>query len=376
MNWIKGISAKYYLSIVDADTWEDIERIEITDASVSASDSNLMESADIDVVAYDKGEQWVRLWLDARQDGSDAEHVAMFTGIATSPASRYNGKLQTNKLECYSVLKPVDEIPLMRGWYAPKGGKGTSIVKKLLETTPAPVVIDDGTEYPLSQNIIAENNESHLSMATKVLNAINWRFRIEGNGTIHLCPKADSIIASFDPIENDAVETTITVDYDLFKCPNVFMAIVGDTYAVARDESDSPISISVRGREVWQVEDNCNLNNGETLYQYAVRRLREEQAVALVASYNRRYNPSIKVGDYIRLHYPEQKVDGMFMVQSQSFELNYGATVSETSKKISDEVKYLRNYDNANYAEPIEYAVLIDELGNKLTDEFGSLLVE
>ena len=340
MNWIKGFSAAYYMTIIDKDSWEDIERIEITSASVSISDSDLVESADVGSINWTRGEQWIRLWLDARQDGSNAEHVAMFTGIATSPTTSINGILKTNRLECYSVLKPADEVLLPRGWYAPRGGNGARIIKELLSVTPAPVVIDDGEFSPLSQNIIAENNESKLTMCTKVLKAINGRFRIEGDGTIHISPKADSIIASFDPLENDAVQTELEVSYDLYNCPNVFMAIKDDASETAKDEDiDSPVSIPNRGREVWMAEDSCNLNDGETLLQYAKRRLKEEQTVALSVSYNRRYNPTIKVGDYIRLHYPKQGVDGMFEIKSQSFELNYGATVSETSQKVSDEVR-------------------------------------
>lgn len=343
MNWIKGFEASYYMTIVDRDTFEDLERIEITDASVNVSDSDLIESANVGCVAYDRGEQWIRLWLDARQDGSQPEHVPMFTGIATSPTESINGVVRQSKLECYSVLKPADEIPLQRGWYAPKGGNGTQIIKELLKTTPAPTVIDDGNSYTLSQNIIAENNESHLSMVSKILKAINWRIKIDGNGTIHVAPKPKGIIASFDPLENDAVQTRLDVTSDLYKCPNVFQAFVGDGSAIAKDESDSPVSITSRHREVWKTEDNCDLNDGETLLQYAQRRLKEEQSVAMSVSYIRRFVPDVKVGDYIRLHYPEQNVDGMFVVKSQSFNLIYGSQINETSQKISDEVRYLQN---------------------------------
>lgn len=344
MNWMKGFEASYYMTIVNQDTWKDIERVEITNASVNVSDSDLVESADIGCVAYDRGEQWVRLWLDARQYGSQPEHIPMFTGIATSPSVNINGTLRSNKLECYSVLKPAEEIPLQRGWFAPKGGNGTTIAKQLISVSPAPVVIDEGGSAVLSQNIIAENNETHLSMFQKVLKAINWRCRIEGNGTIHISPKADTISASFDPLQNDGVQTTFDITNDLYKCPNVFQAFVGDASAIAKDEDpDSPISIPNRRREVWKTEDNSDLNDGETLLQYAQRRLKEEQNVAMQVSYNRRFVPEITVGDYIRLHYPTQGVDGMFVIKSQSFNLSYGSQISETVQKVSDEVKYLQN---------------------------------
>lgn len=376
MNWIKGFEATYYMTIVDRDTWKDLERIEITEASVNVADSDLRQSAEVGCVNYDQGEQWIRLWLDARQSGSQPEHVAMFTGIATSPTRTINGVLRKDKLECYSVLKPAEEIPLQRGWYAPKGRDGTQIIKELLKVTPAPVIIDEGSSGILSQSIIAENNESHLTMVGKILKAINRRIWIEGDGTVHVSPKADSIVASFDPLENDAVQTTLDISNDLYKCPNVFQAFIGDASAIARDESDSPISIPSRRREVWKTEDNCDLNDGETLLQYAQRRLKEEQTVAVQVSYNRRFVPNVSVGDYIRLHYPEQGVDGMFVVKSQSFNLEYGAQVSETSEKVSDVVSYLHRLEDSNWKEAREYDTLVDELGNELIDEFTNTLSE
>lgn len=377
MNWINGFEATYYMTIVDQDTWKDIERIEIINASVSVSDSDLIESASVECTTYDKGEQWIRLWLDARQDGSQPEHVPMFTGIATSPAESINGKLRKNKLECYSVLKPASEVPLPRGWYAQKGRNGALIIKELLSITPAPIYVDDSDSYILSQNIIAENNENHLSMTNKILKAIDGRIKIEGNGIIHISPKPNSIIMSFDPLENDGIQTTFDITNDLYKCPNVFQAFIGDASAIARDENiNSPISIQNRRREVWKTEDNCNLNDGETLLQYAHRRLKEEQTIAMQVSYNRRFVPEISVGDYIRLHYPEQGIDGMFVIKSQSFNLEYGSQVSETSEKISDIIKYLNKIENANWKDEREYDTLVDELGNELIDEFTNTLSE
>ena len=340
MDWIKGFSATYYMTIVDRQTWRDIERIEITGGSVSKSDSDLIESADIDCRNYDKGEQWVRLYLDARQKGSDANHVPLFTGLATSPSTDINGVIRSNSLECYSVLKPVDDVPLPRGWFAAKRSNGALIIRnELLADTPAPVQID-GEPPTLSQTIISEDNETKLSMATKILTAMNWRFRIDGDGTIHIVSKASTITASFDALENDAVEPQISVNYDWYSCPNVFMAVIdGVSYTARDDDADSPLSTVNRGREVWVVENSPNLNSGETATQYVQRRLKESQTAIMSVSYNRRYDPDITVGDYIRLNYPEQQVTGMFQITSSSFNLNYGATVSEDANKVSDTVR-------------------------------------
>lgn len=337
MDWRKGFRASYYMTIVDPQTWGDLERIEITGGSVSKTDSNLIESADVDCVRYDKGEQWIRLYLDAKQDGSNTAHTPLFTGLATSPSSNINGRLITNSLECYSVLKPADDVPLQRGYFVSANSDVTSLIKhELLADTPAPVVID-GEAPKLQKTLLAENGESKLSMATKLLTAINWRFRITGNGIIHLCSKEQDAVASFDAIDTDVVEPTINVEYDWFKCPNVFMAVIdGITYTARDDDPNSVLSTLSRGREIWVTEENPTLNTGETATQYVNRRLKEEQTVVMKVSYNRRYFPDITVGDKIKLNYPPQGVTGTFKITSHSFELNYGAMVSEDANKTGE----------------------------------------
>ena len=339
MDWSKGFEATYYMTIVDRITWKDTEKVEVTGGNVSKSDSNLIESADIDCIGYDRGEQWIRLWLDARQDGSETSHVALFTGLATSPAVAINGVIRQNSLECYSVLKPADDVPLPRGYFVAGGNNVPLLIKwELLKDLPAPVEID-GEAPPLAKTFLAESGETKLSMAVKLLTAINWRFRISGDGTIHICPKDNTIVATFDGLENDVVEPQINADQDWYRCPNVFQAIIDGVAYTARDDNpNSRLSTISRGREIWVTEENPVLNSGETATQYVNRRLKEEQTAIMKVSYSRRFHPNITIGDCVSLNHPAQKITGIFRVTSSSFSLNYGAAVNEDGNKISDNV--------------------------------------
>lgn len=334
MDWNRGFSASYYAAVVDPSTWKDMEIFEIEDGSISRSESSLMESADLKTLRYQTNkERWIRIWMDVKQVG-DAEHVALFTGLACSPGRDIKGNITSNTLECYSVLKPADDVLLPRGWYAPAGADGTRQIAKLLECTPAPVVIE-GSGSALQNTIIAEDGETNLTMAWKILEAIDWRFRISGDGVINLVPQASEISASFDAIDHDSIEPELTVSYDWYSVPNVFRAISDDIIAVARDDSeDSPVSTVNRGREIWMEESNCDLNANESITEYAARRLREEQRKALTVSYKRRFDPNVLTGDMIRLHYPKQEIDGRFLVMSQSIDLGFGATTSEEVKQL------------------------------------------
>lgn len=330
MDWDKGFSAQYYACFVDPQTWEDTERFEIKGGTIKRTDSGIRHSADLECNNYDQTkERWIRVYLDARQTGSSA-HLPLFTGIASAPETDINGNQKSNTLTCYSVLRAAQEVYLPLGYYLPSGVSGAQLVKQLLsDVIPAPIEII-GNSPALSQYIIAESGEDRLSMAEKVLTAINWRLRMDGNGNVYICSMASDVSVRFDPLNNDSVRPELKTTNDWYSCPNVFRAVVEEVSAVARDDSlDSPLSTVNRGREVWMEERGCNLAENETLAEYAQRRLKEEQRHYLVVSYSHRFFPDLYPSDIVELRYPAQNLDGAFYVSSQSFSIAYGAETSE-----------------------------------------------
>lgn len=337
MDWRNGFTARYYATVVDPGSWRDGERIELTGGSVRKTYTDLRESADLNCRNYSETkEQLIRVWLDARQS-SNSSHIALFTGYSTAPDRTINGVRETKTLQCYSVLKPARDILLPRGWYAPVETDGVKLVRDLLKVTGAPVTIDeqhlDGRK--LKQAIIAESNENNMSMIEKILLAINWRLRINGLGEISVEPYNPDPVAIFDSIWNDIVEPSITEKNDWYACPNCIRVVFGEETATWKDEeSDTPMSISGRGREVWVEEANCILNDKETILEYAKRRLKEYQQLATTANYTRRFASDIVPTDVISLNYPVYGLTGDYMVTSQTINLGYGARVSEEVTKI------------------------------------------
>lgn len=333
IDWSRGFSASYYMSVMDSALWRDIDRVEILSGTVARSADSLRTSADVTCRNWmPDRETWVRVWLEAHQ-GNDAEKVPLFTGLAVAPTSNINGMRTEYPLQCYSVLKPAQDVLLERGWYAPVSMSGATLIQRLLAVCPAPIVVEDNSPS-LANAIIAESGETHLTMVDKILDAINWRMRIDGDGTIRIGERASVPSGTFDALDNDILEPQVTLSHDWFKCPNVFRAIQEDTVAVARDDDeDSFLSTINRGREVWMEEDGCDLNTGETIAEYALRRLREEQSVATDISYVRRFRPDITVTDIVTLHYPAQNLQGDYLVKSQSITLGHGCKVSEEVRK-------------------------------------------
>lgn len=328
MDWSKGFSASYYMMAVDPVTWADTEHIEITGGSVSRTISGLRQSADLSCTDFKpETERWIRVYLDASQDG-DAAHEPLFTGLAAVSEENIDGVLSTYPVDCYSVLKPAQDVLLERGFYIHSGTYCGQIFRDLLSVTPAPLRITAETPK-INGTIIAEGSETHLSMTEKVLAAIGWQMQISGDGTILIGPIDATAKASFG-LDNDVIEPKLTLRSDWFKCPNVFRATSGDVTAIVRDDSrNSLLSTVNRGREIWKEDSSVTLGNNEGLQQYAARRLAEEQAYAYKVRYIRRFDPAVSVGDAVRLHYPEQGLMGEYIVTSQQIQLEHGAPVSE-----------------------------------------------
>ena len=334
MNWNNGFSARYYMQVVEPNTWRDIERYEITGGNISKSDKGLIEAADIAMTQIPgTGEAWIRIYLDARQE-EDGAREAIFTGLLSAPSVKWDGRRKSYQTECYSVLKPADDVLLPKGWYAPAGSNGAKMAAELLRIGAAPVTFADNSPV-LASDIIAEGSETNLSMAWKIINAIGWRIRIAGSGVIDICEYDTDPRITFDALENDCIELSVTDKKDWFNCPNVFRASSGGLTAVARDDDmNSPLSTVSRGREIWKEEDNCSLNKNEGIAEYALRRLREEQAPSRSVNYYRRFRPDLYIGDMIRLHHPAQGIDSAFRITNQKISLGYGGRTEEEAEEI------------------------------------------
>lgn len=332
MDFTKSYKAAFYAAFIDPVTWVEQERIELVSGSISRTDNGLRSSADLTVRTYDEPiDRWIRVYMDCDQNGSRA-HEAIFTGIVSTPGSDHNGAITSVKLTAYSPLKAAEDIKLQLGWYVPAGRNGATVIRELLKKQPAPIVVE-GTAPVLSEAIVAEQNENCLTMAEKVLEAINWKVQVAGDGTIILSEVAKNPEALLDMgAGQDIVETSFSKGRDWFSCPNVLFATTGSaTYEARDDDPDSDLSTVTRGREVQVFEENVTLADNETIRKYAERRLRELQERTETASYTRRYMPEVYPGDAVRLNYKD--LMGLYTIESQSITLGTSARTQEAVKR-------------------------------------------
>lgn len=328
VNYNNGISAIYYATRVDPKTWADAGEIPIVSGTITKNaDSNLATSADITIKESIGAEEWLRVYLIAEQNGAK-ERTPLFTGIVSSPSRSIKGNSETYKLDCYSVLKIADDILLPLGWFAPARTRGGELIKILLSDLPCPVELDEGSPNIIS-SFVAGDNDSKLSVAHEIAEAINWQIKVNGDGSVRICPKPLTIAGSFDNIENDILETSLTDDRDIFSVPNVLRVTLRGSAATARDdEPDSIYSTVNRGREIW-MQETAKLAAGESLGEYATRRLKELQNPSRKLAYTRRFRPDVDVNDLVSIVYPKQNIGDVFRVKSQTITLSHGAKVKE-----------------------------------------------
>ena len=337
MDWNRGYSALYEIKTVDPVSWMDSGSLDLTGGTINRSDSDLMESADLKMTERVR-EGWVRVYLKASQEGS-SERPAVFTGLAMTPQRDLDGVRESYSTECYSVLKPAQDTLTPRGYFVPAGANGAALAAELLRVGPAPVSYENSSPNVLDA-IVTEDSDTNLEVAKKILDAIGWRIRISGDGSINLCPMATEVSARYDALENDAIEPKITDADDWYDCPNCIRVVSGDECVEIRDDDPgSNLSIPARKAcrggtgEIWKQESATTIGDGESLAEYALRKLKEAQTHAREIRYNRRFNPDVTVGDIVNLHYPGHGIDGQFRVVSQTLTLGYSL---KTDEKVVD----------------------------------------
>ena len=87
-----------------------------------------------------------------------------------------------------------------------------------------------------------------------------------------------------------------------------------------------------RGRTIGAPEETgVTLENGESVAQYAKRRLKELQQRTETLQYTRRFIPGVNIGDTVRMNYADPQGD--YKVTSQTITLDATGSTSESVQR-------------------------------------------
>lgn len=336
MDWSRGYTARWRVFRVDPETWADAGLVARLDgASVERTRSGMLESATL-AFTREVGEGFSpgyhRIALYAEQDGASVrEDVA--TLYCTSASGEVDYGRDAVAVTGRSVLFPASVRRLLAGTYAPKGCDGAAYAADLLrECVHAPVEVDGS--FRLGRHVVFDLGDSHLDAAWAVLDAGRFCMQVTGSGTVRVMPlpAEPDLVLGADGLRMLMPGASHALDYS--DVPNRVLVRHGANEALAvNDDPESETSTVARGYCHDLVEESATPVDGETLADYARRRLAEESAVADSRTYEREYAPGVLPSSVVRASLSEIGMVGDFRVVRQSLDLGHGVKVTERAER-------------------------------------------
>lgn len=339
IDWGGGYSARFKVFRVNEGTWADAYEVKgFTSISIDrdgTDDFPLLETGalTLDLSPEEEGipSGYYRIAMLASQDGVHEERYDLATLLLEgNSGSLVHGVMET-EIDGMSVLQPAKDRKISIGDYAPMGCDGAQYAAGLLkQCLTAPVYVNGS--FTLDDYIVFDTGWTYLKAAWTVLDAAGWCIRISGNGAVTIMEKPTVPSLTLDSVSGNHILTPdMSRKLDLSRIPNVYTAVSDTNVETAvNDDEDSPTSIIQRGREIDEVDTSPARVNGETLWQYARRRLVEMSTVFKTYNCVREYQPDILPFDLIRASLPDLGFTGDMRVLSQSLKCDHGVQVSET----------------------------------------------
>lgn len=340
-DWTKTMEQTYEYYIVDPATWRDTEPLNNVKTCTISRDleADTLGSATIDLNDL-LGECYIRVYLVTIQNGLRERHP-LGTFLVQTPATKYDGKVQTISLDAYTPLLELKENPPPLGY---------SIFKDENVMTNAYMIIRDNARAPvvgvqcdkkLYSDFVANTDDTWLSYIKDLIANAKYYLDLDENGRIIFQPKQNTAalqpVCTYDDGNSSILYPEVTLSHDIYGIPNVVEVVYSNSYdhyyaRVVNDDPNSPISTVNRGREIISRINNPDLTGSPTekqIQEYAEQQLKEASTVEYTVSYVHGYRPT-RLGDCVRLNYVKAGlIDVKARVISQSIKCEPGCPVTE-----------------------------------------------
>lgn len=337
IDWSKSYTTSWRLMRVNEKTWLDAEEVPgILSVSITKDGTDeypLLETGSISMdsaVGYDFQDGYYRVEMTATQNPL-VERYAIATLLLESTDGSVNRRNQELTLDGCSVLQAASDQVVLAGEYIPKGSNGPEwVADRLRKCLKAPVVVV-GDGFTVNDDIGFDGGTSELQVGWTVLDAGNWVMTILGNGTVQLLPKPTAPVLTLDRTNAGLLQPNISFTDSRVGIPNRYIVMDGDETQIAVNESypGSRTSVEYRGRYVDYYDSSPTRINGETLDQYARRRLEEESTRSKIYTYKREYWPNANPFMLVRASLQANGLEGDLRILSQSMNCDHGITVQE-----------------------------------------------
>lgn len=340
-DWSKSMQQTFEYYLVDPNTWRDIKLIDNVKSCTIKRDSEAetLGSATFDVTET-VGECYLRVYLITIQNGLKEKHP-LGTFLVQTPSSSFNGKIREVSMDAYTPLLELKENPPPIGYSLLKNENIMSTVYRLCREHARAPVIETSCDTTLYYDFVANTEDTWLTFLSDLMSNAKYSFDLDEMGRILFAPKQET--TSLQPVwtytdDNSSIlYPDLSMDHDLYGIPNVVEVVYSNGndsyYATVRNEdTNSPISIQNRGREIVHRVTDPDLVGNPTkkeIQEYAERLLRELSSLEYTLTYSHGYCP-VRVGDCIRLNYVKAGLtDIKAKVISQSIQCKSGCQVTE-----------------------------------------------
>ena len=329
LDWRGSYSAEWRVFRVDGQTWADADEVGgIDSVSIDLTDSGEMVSGALVATGAEFEPGYLRVVMTATQGGA-VERVDVATLLVESTSRRLAQGAWSVTLDGCSVLHPAATCRLFSPPYAPAGSDGAALAGELLgQCIDAPVSVEGSFE--LGGDVVFDPGCSALDAAWLVLQAGRHTLQVHGDGTVHVVAMPVEVALDLDDANAALLMPDVERELDFSGVPNRYIAVDGAECATAANEdAASPTSRAARGYWIDVYDDAPTYIGGETLAQYAARRLVEMSTVRDERTYTREWWPGVHPGDIVRGSLASAGLDGDMRVDAQSFECGAGIVVTE-----------------------------------------------
>ena len=340
-DWSESMKQSFEYYIVDPNSWKDTKMLDNVKTSTITRDSEVetLGSAAIDITES-VGECYIRIYLITIQNGLKEKHP-LGTFLVQTPSSSFDGKIRNVSMDAYTPLLELKENPPPLGYSILKGENIMRHAYVIVrEHVRAPVV---GVEHEktLYNDFVANSDDTWITFTRDLIANAKYVLDLDELGRILFAPKQDTAslqpVWTYDDGNSSILYPDFTMQHDVYGVPNVVEVVYSNetdyyTARVENNDTNSPISIPSRGREIIHRVTNPDLLGDPTetqINQYAEQLLRDVSTLEYTITYTHGYCP-VRLGDCVRLNYTRAGITNIkAKVISQTIKCEPGCPVTE-----------------------------------------------
>ncbi len=342
-DWTKSMQQTFEYYLVNPDTWRDTKKIMFVKNSTIDRDfeSETLGSMSINI-DENIGEAYVRVYLVTIQNGVTEKHP-LGTFLVQTPSMTFDGKTKGYSADAYTPLLELKEKYPKIGYFKEKGCNIMDEAFTLTRENMRAPVVRPSSNDTLEYDFVADPDENLFDFLTEFIANAKYIFELDPMGYVYFVPKQEAAalqpVWTYDDSNSSILYPDLDINQDLYGIPNVVEVICSNGkevihYVAKNNDSNSPVSIGNRGREIVYRDTNPSIvgvASDETVKEYAELLLRELSTIERRITYTHGYCP-VSIGDCVRLNYERAGlVNVKARVVSQSISCVPGCPVSETA---------------------------------------------